>query len=84
MYGLFVIFFAIIAERSRYARSPYYNCGAKCSSGYVNDYWYEKHGEDSYTQFWAAGLACFIVGAYQVGSSMVMHGKLLKEWRKSD
>ena len=73
-YALFVIFFTIITDRSRYARYPYYSCYNNCNPS--DDYWYLRHRDDSYSEFWSAALICFIIGAYQIAGSMITFAQL--------
>eukprot|EP00826_Nyctotherus_ovalis_P064869 TRINITY_DN9525_c0_g3_i3.p1 TRINITY_DN9525_c0_g3~~TRINITY_DN9525_c0_g3_i3.p1 ORF type:complete len:163 (-),score=32.31 TRINITY_DN9525_c0_g3_i3:63-551(-) len=71
-YIMFVIFFAITTDRSRYVRNPYYDCWTLCNA---SDNWYIKHRNDSYICFWSSSLVCFIIGAYQVGASIVVYNQ---------
>ena len=41
-----------------------------------HDKWFAKHGDDSYIEFWSAGLICFILGMYQLGASIVVYNQL--------
>ena len=67
---LFIIFFAIITDRSKYVRSPYFTCSNFCEG---DNYWCEKHIDDSYIEFWSGAMICFLLGAYQLGSSVVVY-----------
>eukprot|EP00826_Nyctotherus_ovalis_P047170 TRINITY_DN538_c0_g1_i9.p1 TRINITY_DN538_c0_g1~~TRINITY_DN538_c0_g1_i9.p1 ORF type:complete len:220 (+),score=16.93 TRINITY_DN538_c0_g1_i9:72-731(+) len=77
-YVLFVIFFAITCERSRYSREPYFWCEENCRrEGDAAYKWFRIHGNESYVMFWSAGLVCFIIGMYQLASSIVLYNKHL-------
>ena len=71
-YLLFVIFFAIIADRNRYVG----DCSSKCSN--TGD-WFKIHRQDSYVEFWAAAVTCFLLGGYQLAASVVLYNQLWME-----
>jgi len=74
---VFVIAFAITCERSRYAREPYYNCSEQCKPNDVE--WFKIHGQDSFVMFWSAGIVCFILGLYQIGTAVAVYNQYLYE-----
>ena len=63
-YALFVLVFAIIADRKKFVDEAGKTiCLPNCST---KDNWTIKHIEDSWNTFWGASLTCFILGAYVI------------------
>ena len=84
-YSLFVIFFFIIEDKSRYAREPYYKtCKYKCNDNSDNMIWYYEHKDDSYIIFLSSSLACFILGIYQIAGSVIEYNQCLYEESEED
>ena len=74
-YILFVIIFPIIYERSQWAFGNCQPAIGLCSGAEnVNptSKWWEQHRYDSLNEFWGASLVCFIVGAFQLISGIIM------------
>ena len=72
-YTLFVVVFAVIADRMKYANSSV--CKSRCFS--QND-WFDMHKEDSIHEFWGCALTCFILGMYQLAGAVYNYATLPK------
>ena len=72
-YTLFVVVFAVIADRLKYAAAS--GCAVRCSK---TDNWFLKHNEDSTHEFWGCALTCFVLGMYQIGGAVYNYATLGK------
>ncbi len=72
-YTLFVVVFAVIADRVKYALPGI--CADRC---YQTDDWWTTHQEDSTNEFWGCALTCFILGMYQIAGSVYHYATLPK------
>ena len=71
-YTTFVVLFAIIADRVKYAAS-HAGCYGHCTT---NNDWFIKHQLDSTREFWGAALACFALGAFQIIGAIYVYATL--------
>ena len=77
-YLLFVVMFPIILQRIMFVLkegSGQWSVN-KCKT---KDDWPEKHGEDSFNQFWGAALVGFILGAYQIAGAIYVYNTMAVE-----
>ena len=78
-YLLFILLFAIICEKTLVYVFPSCNIPSLasippfCSTD--NGYW-TKHQTDSFDQFWGASLVAFILGAFQIGSGILIFNSI--------
>jgi hypothetical protein len=71
-YTIFVVLFAILANRMKYAAS-YVPCYSRCST---TDDWFIRHSNDSIHEFWGSSLACFILGAFHLLGAIYTYATL--------